>query len=262
MTVFRKGDQGYGVLELTQKLVHVGLLEAPSSRYTEEVECAVEAWQIHNYDSFGEKLASDGIWGPKTAESFEYTPPHPYEPIPGDLLELTRDPRAHDYAKEVVRIALHEFEDGAGEIGGNNQGPYVDKYFLGDELASHRQWAWCAAFTSWCHLEAAQSLGVPCPIEHTGVAQNLHKQLERKSVAFDLGQRELLCGDIITWWRGNVRSWKGHSGMVLGVINDVLYTIEGNIGPYPSHVDVFSYDLTTKKGLEKLLGFGRPSEML
>ena len=62
------------------------------------------------------------------------------------------------------------------------------------------------------------------------------------------------------WDRGDPGSWQGHIGFVERVEDGVLYTVEGNVGSYPSKVKRFMHDLSSQSRLE---GYGRaPKEGL
>lgn len=251
------GDEGSKVYAMTQLLVDVGLLETAQREFDVEVEMALKAWQHHGIGPGGRALKVDGVFGPNTEAS-----------LISDHLDLDLDnlpvkledapTPTNPLAQLVIEYAVRELRAGAREIGGNNQGEFVDKYHR-TTRASEQQWAWCAAFTSWCYQQAANELDIEMPFKYTGGAQNIFKQFKEKGWDYDPTTTTPMSGDVIVWWRGQTKTWKGHVGIVWGTINDVIYVIEGNVGRFPAHVRVFSYEL---KDMTKLIGFGRtPQDM-
>lgn len=251
MGTLRLGSKGQEVLEMTSQLVSIGLLGSPSTVFDEEVEGAVRAWQAHGIDPRGRKLVVDGIYGPMTAASLRENVADRNLPWPKRLDDFTR---TNHVADMIVRVALEELKAGAREIGGNNQGPWVEKYHRNDK-ASQYEWAWCAAFTSWCVAEACKRLEYPMPFNYTGGAQNIYKQFDAKGWTYDASDANPpQPGDIVVWWRGTTRTWKGHVGIVWDFKDGVVHVIEGNVGKYPAQVAIFAYNL---QDMEKLLGFCR-----
>lgn len=250
MNTIRQCFEGDDVKKLTQELVRVGLLENVKSVFDYEVSQAVHAWQTHAVDSRGRKLKVDGIVGPLTWSSFSVEPEELKHNVDFDELLEGGSP----LARLALKYALGEMNRHAREIGGNNAGPFVDKYheILGSE---GRGWAWCAAFTSWCFKEASKELGIEMPFEATGGAQAIYNQLKASGHAIlDKDDYTPLPGDICVWWRGASRTWKGHVGIVWGYKDGILYVVEGNVGRYPARVGVYDYVLGRMK---KLIGFCR-----
>jgi len=236
---------------MTSKLMSVGLLDATTDEFTEEVELAVKAWQHHGIDPRGRKLVVDGIYGPMTAAWLSEDPAKRFLAIPNNLEDFTR---TNHVADMIVRVALEELRDNAREIGGNNQGPWVEKYHRNDK-ASQYAWAWCAAFTSWCVAEACKRLEYPMPFKYTGGAQNIYKQFDARGWTFEpTDENPPRPGDIVVWWRGTTRTWKGHVGIVWDYRDGVVFVIEGNVGKYPAQVAIFTYNV---QDMTKLIGFCR-----
>lgn len=256
MKILRKGDHGTAVEEMSRLLVGVSLRDTVSDVFDDDMEMALKAWQVHGIDARGRKLKVDGVFGPRTLESFSVSGNDhlDFTPLPDDLSDFR--PSESALRNQALNFAIRELRAGAEEVGGNNQGPFVEKYHR-TAKASERQWAWCAAFTSWCFKQASDLLGVDMPFGYTGGAQRLFRDLKRQGKTFTLGECEPRAGDVIVWWRGATRTWKGHVGIVWGYANETLYVIEGNVGRYPARVRMFSYDLTDGE-LAKLIGFGRP----
>lgn len=256
MKILRKGDKGPEVHALSQELLRVGLIQEGSDVFDEDMEMALKAWQVHGIDDRGRKLKVDGVYGPRTAASFSNDGNARLDlvPLPDDITDFRSS--GSTLRNQALNFAIKEMRAGAREVGGNNKGPFVNKYHR-SAAASERQWAWCAAFASWCYQQAADLLGVPMPFTYTGGAQRIYRDLKQQGKTFDIGECEPRAGDLVIWWRGETRTWKGHVGIVWGYVNDVLYVIEGNVGRYPARVRMFTYDLTDDE-LPKLIGFGRP----
>lgn len=250
--VLRLGDKGDKVLEASELLVEVGLLERPTRLYSQQMKMAVEAWQHHGVREDGKALKVDGVFGPNTLYSLTAAPEDlVFEELPRDFADMMLTNGM--YQHEVVNTAIREIEANAREIGGNNKGEFVEKYHR-TAAASEHQWAWCAAFTSWCFQTAADKLGIEMPFKYTGGAQAIIKDFRRKGWTYDPEVTTPEAGDVVVWWRGQTRTWKGHVGIVWGCVNDVVYVIEGNVGKYPAHVRIFSYQIGE---MNKLIGFGR-----
>lgn len=147
--------------------------------------------------------------------------------------------------RTALNIAINELKAGAGEIGGNNLGPWVLKYLNG--LAAEGS-SWCAAFVSYCFSKSAH----PMPFEYTVSARHLFNQFKAKGWIYKVTNATLpLPGDVIFWWRDNPQSWQGHTALVHHSAKGKLYAIEGN---RTSKVEGFCYQLDE---LKQILGFGR-----
>lgn len=253
MRMLKRGDKGEEVYKLSQELVDLGLLDAPQDAFDDEVERAVKAWQVHGVDRDGKKLSVDGIVGPKTWESFEVSTDEIFsEPVPDEFYTIPEG--GTEIGRTALQIAVQEMWNDAREIGKNNSGKFVEKYHRRND-ASELQWAWCAAFTSWCFWRASEALGVEMPFKYTGGAQNIYRQLDDKGMTYEPSESDPPePGDICVWWRGETKSWQGHVGIVWGYNNGIVYVVEGNVGQYPARVRVFDYVL---EDMRKLIGFAR-----
>lgn len=254
MKLIQKGDTGEAVKKLTKELKDIGLLDEIKTEFDDEVERAVKAWQVHGVDSRGRKLTVDGIAGPLTWASLKKSTDDIFtEPVPDKFYDL---PDGGDTIGRVaLQFGLQEMWNDAREIGKNNAGRFIEKYHRRSD-ASELQWAWCAAFTSWCFQTASEALDVEMPFNYTGGAQNVYKQLKKKGCAYDAdSDNPPQPGDVCVWWRGDVKSWKGHVGIVWGYQNGIVYILEGNVGRFPARVRIFDYVLSR---MNKLIGFARP----
>lgn len=190
----------------------------------EHITELVKFWQESH------ELEPDGYCGPKTQGSFEDIAP--------SRLGVT-----------VLAVAIEEI--GNGETDGNNSGPHVARYKgIIDDGDPDDDGAWCASFISYCSAVAADRLGVDLPFKKTGGAKRLYKNVGKAGIYSKSPKK----GDIVCWDRGDPGSWQGHVGIVEKVENGILYTVEGNVGRFPSTVQRFSHDLSREP---RLLGFAR-----
>ncbi len=116
---------------------------------------------------------------------------------------------------------------------GSNRGPEVDKYLRAVGLnPAGGSFAWCVAFTHFCYLSAAESLGRENPhIKTAGVLDHWNLagrkpgviRITRTQAVSDPGLVKPGSLFIIDFGGGH-----GHSGMVLETASSRLTTIEGN----------------------------------
>ena len=192
----------------------------------------VEHWQgAHSLDV-------DGYCGPATQAS---------------LLDARQDKTPDPASSEVGLIALNVaiLQIGHGEEGGNNSGTFV-------EMLKHKKYdgdtdddgAWCASFVSWCFEQAYQEIGVPMPFAYSEGAKKIYRNVGGAG-SFPENPAP---GDVVCWDRGEPGSWQGHVGFVERVEEGILYTVEGNVGAYPSKVRRFMHDLSQQ---DRLDGYAR-----
>ena len=138
-------------------------------------------------------------------------------------------PAAGSLAATVLRVA-------AGECGvredpsGSNSGPEVDGYLASLGLPPGK--SWCAAFLYWCFDEAARRRHVANPLPRTGcvlelwaAAQSAHAGIVGATAVKD--PRLVTPGMVFCLDCGRGR---GHAGLVAGLADGRLVTIEGNTG--------------------------------
>ncbi|MEM7052139.1 MAG: CHAP domain-containing protein [Acidobacteriota bacterium] len=250
--VLKMGSSGAAVRRLTSLLVARGFLDVATDLFDRLVRMAVKDFQSRHVDERGRPLVVDGIVGPLTWWALEHEDnEHLLQPPSvGDLAEL---PVAggSTRGRAALAAALGEMRAGAREEGGNNSGPWVEKY-LRDIVPTPANW--CAGFVSWCFDQ--HPAGVP--FRYSLGARNIRSQFRDKGWLYDVEEQLPEPGDIIVWWRDQPTSWKGHIGLVHHVSNGILYTVEGNRGGLPAPVNVFDYVLGR---IDKLLGFGRVPEI-
>lgn len=242
----KKGSSGPDVSKLVKDLTKLGYYSGPpTSLFDNEVLKAVRAFQMQGVDGAGRPLVVDGIVGPVTIAAIaaelagatgSAAPPaiSPAVPAGGSAR-----------ARAALNVALAELNRGAGESGGNNVGPDVDKY-LNHIVPAPADW--CAGFVSYCFKNS----GLPMPYSYSLGARDTLKQLKAKGWGVTCSDANPpQPGDVIVWWRVAPSSWKGHIGLVLGYSGGIVTTIEGNKTP---KVGKFNYTLGA---IDKLLGFAR-----
>jgi hypothetical protein len=149
------------------------------------------------------------------------------------------------FGEMVIEVAREEMAQGAREIGGNNRGPFVERYLKPAGLSGPLPW--CAAFVSWCVHEAARRLGVAPPMPYLVSAKGIFRYGKARGWVVQEPQK----GDLVVWSRGAPSGPFGHAGIVEWVGDQEWRTIEGNRTPKVAN---FRY----KKGdFFRLLGFIR-----
>lgn len=245
----RKGDQGPQVAELQKLLTAKGYSVVAGGVFDQPTYKAVRAFQSQNLDQNGQPLVVDGVAGPLTWWSLTHPKPDlqtlsavDYREMPPPEMGGSKTGRA------ALAAAIGELKAGAGEVGGNNRGPWVRKYLHG--LAEEGD-SWCAGFVSWCFSQNPAGMS----FKYTVGARNILDQFKKKGWA--AGPKSGYApqpGDIVVWWREKLAGWKGHVGLVHQMRDGYLYTIEGNKSP---RVQGFPYVFSR---MDQLLGFGHLPE--
>ena len=242
--------------ELIKELKEAELLpqDYVGTKFDFDIAAAVKVFQSVGLDSRGRPLTVDGIVGPLTRKALRerdqsYLFEHNHAPL------FTASPEdINPIAIEAIKVAIEEMLAGAGEVGGNNQGPFVAKYHrVTQDILKEKQWNWCAAFVSFCFRNGSARIGKDMPFKYSGGAQNILKQFQAKGWGYKPSEKDPMPGDIVVWKRGSA-AWMGHIGIVYKYEDGILYTIEGNRGRFPSKVAKYDYVLSN---MESLLGFGR-----
>lgn len=140
------------------------------------------------------------------------------ETPPGEIIESPSGRRFYPTGSLPLDVALGEV--GVKERGGNNRGPDVEKYLGAVGLG--RGNPWCAAFTSWCRIEATRrrdGLEEYGPFDargspfYTAVA-TAHFRFGGKIKASEVwrGAVAVPPGSLVIWRNGT--GWTGHVGYV------------------------------------------------
>ena len=252
MATLKKNSTGPDVRRLIERLVKLGHLPAGTggARFDDLVATAVRNFQSSHNGPDGLPLKVDGVVGPLTqfaiAVALGELPPPPNQSLPP--LEIADRPAGVSVAGwNALQVARAEMAAGAGEIGGDDRGPFCKKYLAVTGLDEGNDW--CAAFVSYCFEE-----GNPGAMPYTPTAGARATRKAFKDKGWEVAPTENdppRPGDIIVWWRGARTGWKGHIGLVAGYADGIVHTIEGN---RTSKVENFTYVLGR---IDRLLGFAR-----
>ncbi len=175
---------------------------------------------------------------PATALTPSYKVQEPYlsSPYYSSLVayELTGDMRQDVLSIAFTQIGYHEGDseadmDGLNVMGNKNFVEYnrlYGKLDNGEGNGVSYGYAWCAAFVSWCLRQA----GVPASLAKTEVSCiRMTNWFKENSTYHDLSSGYTpLPGDLIMFHRGDFKPH--HVGLVVGVKEGYVYTIEGNSG--------------------------------
>jgi hypothetical protein len=248
--LFKQGDKGLEVTELQKLLVERGYSVGINGDFGTETYRAVRAFQSQNLDQHGQPLVVDGKVGPLTWWSLTHPKPIIITPSAIDYTTLpSLEAGGSVLGRAALAVAIDELKAGAGEIGGNNSGPWVKKYLKPAGLEEGNPW--CASFVSWCYLQASGGDKSAMPFPYCPGARNMLQEFKAKGWTYGPGSDyQPQPGDIVVWWRENLSGWLGHVGFVHQVKDGILYTIEGNKSP---KVQGFSYVFSR---MDKVLGFG------
>lgn len=249
MTLFLKGASGPDIATLQQLLSTRGYPAGSSGTFDALTYRAVRAFQSQNMDQHGAPLVVDGRVGDLTWWSLNHPKPLITQP---SAIDFTSMPAASKGGSAIGRSALSaaigELKAGAGEVGGDNRGPWVKKYLAPAGVPEGN--AWCAGFVSWCFLQASGGALANMPFTYDTGARSLLKQLDERNCTHAPASNYIpLPGDLATWWRVQLAGWQGHVGIVHEVQDGMLYTIEGNRSP---NVQGFSYVVSR---MDELLGY-------
>lgn len=246
----KKGDMGSEVKKLQKLLTELGYPVAIDGDFGPETYRAVRAFQAQNLDQHGQPLVVDGKAGPLTWWSLTHPKPVIVTPSAVDFAGMP--PAAlggSPLGRAALAAAIGELKAGAGEVGGDNRGPWVKKYLTPANLPEGD--SWCASFVSWCFLQASGEDLHAMPFAYCPGARGLLQEFKAKGWAYPPNSDyRPQPGDLVVWWREKLEGWKGHVGIVHQLQDGMLYTIEGNKSP---RVQGFSYVFSR---MEKLLGYG------
>lgn len=250
MTMLKKGDQGKSVTALQKLLMQRGYPAVINGVFDTRTYQAVRAFQAQNMDQHGQPLVVDGKVGDLTWWSLNHPKPLITTPSAVDFLKLPSSNKGGSpIGRAALAAAIGELKAGAGEVGGNNCGPWVKKYLSPAGLDEGN--SWCASFVSWCYLQASGGSKEAMPFPYNPSARGLLQAFKDRGWAqAPQSGYQPQPGDIVVWWRVQMTGWQGHVGLVHQVQDGMLYTIEGNRSP---QVQGFSY---VQSRMDKLLGYG------
>ena len=249
MTFVKKGSTGTAVIELQNMLRELDYNIPVTGVFDTATFNAVRNFQGSHLDKQNTPLKVDGEVGDLTWWALQ----NPRGKVTGGAIDYSKMPGTAfggaAMGRSALQFAINEMVAGSREIGGNNKGPWVKKYLKPTGLAEGN--SWCAAFISWCFLQAAGGDKDAMPFKYTAGARNIFNQFKQKGWTYDGRNDDPKPGDIVSWWRVSLPSGFGHIGIVHHFSDGFLYTIEGNKA---ANVAGFSY---VKTRMDKLLGYGR-----
>lgn len=204
----------YSVQEQTSQLMKLGWAVNPGvPGYS--LPDTLKRFQLASLDADGKQLDADGEFGPKTAGAlFGYS----------------------DYTKNTLIervLAVARSQIGISEVpSGSNKGPQIAQVLKSVGLSEG--YAWCAAFTYWCFMQAARQKGAKNPspksagvlnlwslagFAESGLTRITNKEATNNPSLVKPGMQFILkVGS----------SGAGHTGLVESVSGNKLTTIEGN----------------------------------
>lgn len=235
------GDHGPQVQELITMLRKLGFVLDVGEVFDTPVKRCVEAFQVANVDASGQPLEVDGKVGPNTRWAIEVALGLRKPNVQSDLTLPGTPAGGSDAGRRALAVAIKEADARHGEKGSDNHGPDVRRYLDGREPEGS---SWCAGFVSHCFREA---LGYEAVFGYILGAQALHNRMRKLGYAYDAAMSNPpQPGDIIAWRRidpakAAETAWKGHIGIVHSFQDGILWTVEGNRGPYPAVVKSFRY---------------------
>lgn len=251
MPILKKGIQGASVTELQNMLRELDYNIPVTGVFDTATVNAVKDFQARHLDKHNAPLVVDGAVGDLTMWALK----NPRSKVTISAIDFTIMPDAgfggNPIGRSALQFAIHELAEGAGEIGGNNRGPFVKKYLDPTGLSEGN--SWCAAFVSWCFLQASGGNKKSMPFKYNAGARNVYNQFKQKGWNFDGSDpdKQPQPGDIVAWWRVSLPSGFGHIGIVHHFKDGFIYTLEGNKA---ANVAGFTY---VKSRMDKVLGFGR-----
>ena len=144
---------------------------------------------------------------------------------------LTGDHRYDVILVALSQIGYHEGDSDADmdgwNLGGSNN--YVEYNRLFTKLEGNWGYAWCAAFVSWCQFQA----GVPAEIDCSEIScpRMINEILKPQElyVTRESGYVPLI-GDLIYFKNATSSAVSTHVGLVIGLRDGCVYTVEGNGG--------------------------------
>lgn len=232
--------------------------------FGKETECLVVEFQLRLLVSELGMNAADGVVGDITWRSLLKATTVTYEILNNDRVFSQHYSWVHDLPEDedvdllsiqtkALQFAIDEIKSGAKEIGGNNKGGYVKKYF--SPFSPGTESLWCAAFVSWCYFEAAGKDESAMPFKCTAASRGIFKQFENAQLVHYVDDSyKPRPGDLAVWGRCYSNNpAAGHVAIVHSYSDGVLRTIDGNKGDFPAYVRGIEYPDDSWRKL--LIGF-------
>ncbi len=153
-----------------------------------------------------------------------------YEKLIEAKSKLTGDHRYDVIMIALTQLGYHEGDCDEDMDGWNlaGTGNYVEYNRLFCKLDGIWGYAWCAAFVSWCQFQA----GVPAEIDCSEVScpRMINEVLKPQGLYKDAKSYTPLIGDLVFFKSSSSNAVSSHVGLVIGIKDGYIYTIEGNAG--------------------------------
>jgi putative peptidoglycan binding protein/CHAP domain-containing protein len=187
----------------------------------ETTKRSVKLFQARFRDASGVALVMDGEVGPLTWSAMFGTSSVPSSSSPPSLL-----------VKAAIEFATTQVGVRESPLG-SNRGREIDQYLRAVGLNPvGNSFAWCVAFTHFCYLKAAESLGRENPHIKTAGVLDHWKRAGRKPGVVRIAKVQAVADPGLvkpgSLFIIDVGGGFGHSGMVIKTANGRLVTIEGN----------------------------------
>jgi hypothetical protein len=159
------------------------------------------------------------------------------DPVSHDLLiqPLTRAllpirPAGPSLSELVVRYARQHFAERPREVGGQNRGPWVRLYMGGRESPER---PWNAAMVCFLLRQAADTLGVTAPLDHTCSCDMMAQAASRAGLLvpeshLEESERGTVIRPGSLFLLRKARDHWSHAGVVLENPGDCFVSLEGN----------------------------------
>jgi lysozyme family protein len=241
-----RGDQDTAVVMAVQAALNArGARLQVDGHFGEATENAVRLFQARSANAYGEPLVIDGVVGPQTWLALTGTPAT-IAPAAASALAL-----------EAAKLALAE-EGVREDEGRRNRGTRVDEYVRVTGRNPVDELAWCTCFIYWSYAQAARALNVNNPVPQTAGVHDMWQRSQRAGLPVLTPPQARAAPERITRGAGffiDTGGGYGHAGLVLGVENGRLETIEGNTNDNGSRegIGVFRRNVRSIRDID--LGF-------
>lgn len=158
-----------------------------------------------------------------------------------------------DYAKDLLAVAKSQLGYHEGAFSGDTSG-----YSTGSKnYTEYCDWygktvAWCALFISWCARQAR----IPESVINTNINARGTACLYGET-KYDFGKYDPLPGDII-YVDNDADGSSDHVGLVTGLDNNYIYTIEGNLSAKVHEMRYYRYTGKQVYSGTQIIFFGVP----
>jgi len=218
------------------------LKEGSKGDDVEKVQEWLNLWRMTE-PKWQHRVSVDGDYGPQTAaviREFQSFTNIPTDGIVGDqtfgvltqpMIKAFSRIDGDDLRTLIVKYAEQQLRSNPKELFGRNEGPWVRAFMDGHE---GQLWAWCMGFVQTVLDQAFTSLGgstfislMPKSYSCDKIGNHgVTKKKLRRSATIRINPAHIEAGDVFL----NVKTqtdWV-HTGIIVGVEGDWIYTIEGN----------------------------------